>query len=94
MASREYWFPDIRSLAGASLQLALVLYPYVYFIVPSNVYGAKTFLPLQSVNYSKMHAMGKALDASLYLWPAHSLRVALSLGGVETIGDFGTVITL
>src|SRR5690606_16021803 len=28
----EYWFPDIRSLAGASLVLALVLYPYVYLL--------------------------------------------------------------
>ena len=28
--SREYWFPDIRSLGGAVLVLSSVLYPYVY----------------------------------------------------------------
>lgn len=27
---RDYWFPDIRSTAGAALVMASVLYPYVY----------------------------------------------------------------
>ena len=27
-----YWFPDVRSLWGASLMLILVLYPYVYLL--------------------------------------------------------------
>ncbi len=29
---REYWFPDVRSLGGAIVMLALVLYPYVYLL--------------------------------------------------------------
>jgi len=29
-SARDYWFPDIRSLWGAILVMALVLYPYVY----------------------------------------------------------------
>ena len=28
--SRDYWFPDIRSLGGAVLVLSSVLYPYIY----------------------------------------------------------------
>lgn len=28
--SRDYWFPDIRSMGGAILVLSAVLYPYVY----------------------------------------------------------------
>lgn len=28
--SRDYWFPDIRSMGGAVLVLSAVLYPYVY----------------------------------------------------------------
>ncbi|HEX2148478.1 MAG TPA: ABC transporter permease subunit, partial [Pseudorhizobium sp.] len=29
-SSRDYWFPDIRSMGGAVLVLGSVLYPYVY----------------------------------------------------------------
>lgn len=32
-SSRDYWFPDIRSLPGAIFVLSLVLYPYVYLSV-------------------------------------------------------------
>ncbi|EVT79092.1 iron(III) ABC transporter, permease domain protein, partial [Vibrio parahaemolyticus V-223/04] len=28
----EYWFPDIRTLPGATFVLSLVLYPYVYLL--------------------------------------------------------------
>ena len=28
----DYWFPEIRSLSGAVVMLALVLYPYVYLL--------------------------------------------------------------
>ena len=28
----QYWFPEIRSLPGAALMLAMVLYPYVYLL--------------------------------------------------------------
>jgi len=29
---RDYWFPEVRSLGGAGVMLALVLYPYVYLL--------------------------------------------------------------
>lgn len=32
----DYWFFDIRSLAGAAVMLALVLYPYVYLMVRAS----------------------------------------------------------
>ena len=28
--ARDYWFPEIRSIGGAMLVMAAVLYPYVY----------------------------------------------------------------
>lgn len=31
--ARQYWFPEIRSVGGAGLVFALVLYPYVYLLV-------------------------------------------------------------
>ena len=30
--AREYWFPEIRSLAGAAVMLSFALYPYVYLL--------------------------------------------------------------
>jgi iron(III) transport system permease protein len=30
--AREYWFPEVRSLAGAAVMLSFALYPYVYLI--------------------------------------------------------------
>ena len=30
--SRDYWFPEIRSLGGAIVMMTLVLYPYVYLL--------------------------------------------------------------
>jgi len=30
--AQDYWFPDVRSLGGAIVMLALVLYPYVYLL--------------------------------------------------------------
>ncbi len=32
-SARDYWFPDIRSVAGAIFVLSLVLYPYVFLSV-------------------------------------------------------------
>jgi iron(III) transport system permease protein len=29
-SARDYWFPEIRSLGGATIVMSLVLYPYVY----------------------------------------------------------------
>ncbi len=29
-SSRDYWFPDVRSVGGAALVMSCVLYPYVY----------------------------------------------------------------
>ena len=30
--ARDYWFPEIRSLGGATLVMAAVLYPYIYMV--------------------------------------------------------------
>ena len=85
----DYWFPQIRSMPGAMVMLALVLYPYVYLL-------ARTAFLNQSV---------AALEVSraLGLGPWRSFwRVALRMGRpgiaaglalalMETLADFGTV---
>lgn len=85
----DYYFPEIRSLAGAILMLALVLYPYVYML-------ARTAFRQQS---------GSLLEASrtLGLTPRqHFWKVALpvarpailtgaALAMMEALADYGTV---
>jgi len=86
---RDYWFPEIRSTAGAALMLILVLYPYVYLLARA------AFLQQSSTAYLAARALGAGP------WRAF-LRVSLPIarpaiaGGVllavmETIADFGTV---
>lgn len=85
----DYYFPEIRSLPGAILMLALVLYPYVYML-------ARTAFRQQS---------GSLLEASrtLGLTPRqHFWKVALpvarpailtgaALAMMEALADYGTV---
>lgn len=86
---RDYWFPEIRSLGGASAMLTLVLYPYVYLLARAAFLGqsATTFLAARSLGRSPMRAF---LSVSLPLArPAIAAGVLLTM--METIADFGTV---
>ena len=85
----DYWFPNIRSLAGAVVMLSLVLYPYVYLL-------ARAAFLEQSVCVLEV---SRTLGAS----PMHTfLRVALPMARpaiiaglllvlMETLADYGTV---
>ncbi|MDI3323615.1 iron ABC transporter permease [Pontibacterium granulatum] len=87
--ARDYWFPEIRSLAGAILMLAFVLYPYVYLLVRASFLEQSNSLrdasrllgcsPLQSF-----------LRISLPI-ARPAVAVGLALVSMETINDFGTV---
>lgn len=88
-SSREYWFPEIRSLGGTVFVLGLVLYPYVYLSV-------RTLLLLQGTNISdSARVLGKngiGLFFSItvpLVRPAIVLGVTLAL--METINDIGAV---
>lgn len=85
----EYYFPEVRSLPGATVMLSLTLYPYVYLLVRT------TFIS-QSVS-----ALEVGSSLGLNKWQSF-VRVALPLArpaliaGVslvlmETLSDFGTV---
>jgi len=88
-SSREYWFPDIRSLAGAILVMSSVLYPYVYLTV-------RALFHLQGSNMRDTARMLGAGRARLF-WsislplvrPAIALGVTLAL--METLNDIGAV---
>lgn len=86
---QDYWFPQIRSLYGASFVLALVLYPYIFLL-------ARVALLEQSENLVQS---AKTLGASPFTifrkitFPLirPSVAVGMTLVAMETLGDFGTV---
>ncbi|AQM20269.1 iron ABC transporter permease [Vibrio anguillarum] len=85
----DYWFPDIRSLGGASIVLALVLYPYVYLLCRAAFMEQNVSL-LQSARLLKCSPWQSFRLISLPL-ARPAMAVGLSLVAMETVGDFGTV---
>jgi iron(III) transport system permease protein len=87
--AREYWFPEIRSIPGAAVVLALALYPYVYLIART----AFRELPRSAIEAGRLAghgAWGSFLRVALPLArPAVAAGTALAL--METLADFGTV---
>lgn len=85
----DYWFPDIRTLSGATFVLSLVLYPYVYLLCRAAFMEQNVSL-LQSARLLKCSPWESFWRISLPL-VRPSIAVGLSLVAMETIGDFGTV---
>ncbi len=85
-SSKEYYFPDIRSMTGAIFILSFALYPYIYFI--TKVAFRST--PKSLFDVAKIH--GKSGFVYVALPMARPAIIAgLSLVLMETISDFGTV---
>ncbi len=86
---RDYWFPDIRTLGGAILMLALVLYPYVYLLVRA------AFLEQSNSLRDASRLLGCSPWQSFYRISLPIARPAIAVGlalvSMETINDFGTV---
>lgn len=85
----EYWFPDIRTLTGATIVLSLVLYPYVYLLCRAAFMEQNVSL-LQSARLLKCSPWESFRRISLPL-ARPSMAIGLSLVAMETVGDFGTV---
>jgi iron(III) transport system permease protein len=85
----DYWFPEVRSTAGAVLMFTLVLYPYVYMLART------AFLERAGGLVEVARSMGLTpwqgfLRISLPLArPAIVAGTALAL--METLADYGTV---
>ena len=88
----DYWFPQIASLPGAMVVLALVLYPYVYLL-------SRAAFVQQSVHLMEA-ARGLGLGpfaafrrvALPMAWPAVAAGTAFV--AMETLADYGTVLHL
>lgn len=85
----DYWFFDIRTLGGAAIMLALVLFPYVYMLTrgafeqqDQNLIRASRLLGLTAKQTLFKIALPLARPA---------VAVAASLVLMETLADFATV---
>ncbi len=85
----DYWFFDIRTLPGAALMLAIVLFPYIYMLTrgafeqqDQNLMRASRLLGLTAKQSFYKVALPLARPA---------IAVAASLVLMETLADFATV---
>ena len=88
-SSRDYWFPEIRSLGGAIFVMTITLYPYVYLL-------ARVAFVQQSVCILEVsRTLGKTAWRSFISIALPSARPSLIIGVslvlMEALNDFGTV---
>ena len=85
-SSKDYFFPEIRSMGGAIFVMSFVLYPYIFLITKI----AFVSTPITLYELAKIH--GKSTFFKVALPMARPGIVAgLALVLMETISDFGTV---
>lgn len=85
----DYWFFDIRTLFGAAIVIALVLFPYVYML-------ARTAFEQQDQNLLRAgRLLGLSAKQSFFKvalpLARPAIAVAASLVLMETLADFATV---
>ena len=83
------WFPEIRSLPGAALVLAMVLYPYVYLLCRNAFLGQSTCLV--EVSRTLGHSLGQTFLRVALPLARPALAAGLGLALMEVLADFGTV---
>jgi iron(III) transport system permease protein len=87
--SRDYYFPEVRSLGGAIVMFSLVLYPYVYLLARA------AFLEQSVCVLEVSRTLGCSVWSSFYRVALPLARPAvvagLSLALMETLADYGTV---
>lgn len=85
----DYWFPEVRSLGGAVLMLALVFFPYVYLITRA------AFIEQSSAAMEAGRTLGLGPWASFWRIALPMARPAIATGVtlalMETLADYGTV---
>jgi iron(III) transport system permease protein len=88
-AAKDYWFPEVRSLGGASVIFSFVFYPYVYLLARA------AFLEQAGGMIEAGRSLGYGPWRSFFRLalplarPGVAAGVALAL--METLADFGTV---
>ncbi|CAA6606317.1 MAG: iron ABC transporter permease [Alphaproteobacteria bacterium] len=88
-STRNYWFPEIRSLGGAIIVMSLVLYPYVYLLARSAFLEQSICVLEASRTLGRGPWKGFFKVALPLARPSIAAGTALAL--METLNDFGTV---
>ena len=88
-SSKDYWFPEIRSMGGAITMMALVLYPYVYLMTRAAF--LEQSMSLFSVSRNLGHSPLQSFLRISIPVARPAIAVGLSLVLMETLNDFGTV---
>ena len=83
---RDYWFPEIRSLGGAILVMASVLYPYIYMVTRI----AFRLTPTSLFEIALVHNRSQFWQVGLPL-ARPAIMAGLALVMMEVMSDFGTV---
>lgn len=85
----DYWFPQIRSVGGAGILFAMVLYPYVYLLA-RNAFLERSPRMWDAARTLGMGPWRAFFKVSLPLArPAAVAGIALAL--METLADYGAV---
>src|SRR6266540_87932 len=86
-SAADYWFPNIRSLAGAILLFGFVLYPYVY-LAARAMFQTQSPLFVEPARMLGASALELARRISLPL-ARPAITVGVSLALLETLNDIG-----
>ena len=85
----DYWFFDIRTLTGAALMLALVLFPYIYMLV-RTAFECQDPKLIRASRSLGLNAKQTFFKVSIPL-ARPAIAVSASLVLMETLADFATV---
>jgi iron(III) transport system permease protein len=88
-SAADYWFPEIRSLAGAIAMMSMVLYPYVYLL------SRAAFLEQSVGLLDASRILGCGPWATFFRVSLPMARPSIAAGAalalMETLNDVGTV---
>ena len=86
---RDVWFPEVRTMVGASLVLGLTLYPYVYVLAMTALreQGLRTWQVARTLGLGRVRAALRAVLPGA----RPTLAAALALVMMEVLTDFATV---
>lgn len=85
----DYWFPSIRTLGGACVVLALVLYPYIFLMTRITLMEQS-----ENLNHSaKILGINgwQLIKKVTFPLARPAIAIGTALVAMETLGDFGTV---
>lgn len=85
----DYWFPEIRSLAGAMAMLSFVLYPYIYLLTRAAFLNQS--LCVLDVSRTLGNNTWQTFFRVALPLARPAIAAGLSLALMETLADYGTV---